>query len=477
MRHRSFSPRVLLVLVTSMALILPVAGSAASAPITPIGTFVDDDGNIHEGYIEAIAELGITLGCNPPDNDAYCPTLPVTRAQAASFVVRSLETLGPVPSVVDNAFVDDEGNVHEHDINVLADLGVTKGCDPPLNSKFCPNDTMTRSQMAAFLVRAFGYVADPGVNTFVDDDGSIFEPDIEALAAAGVTKGCNPPTNDMFCPNSPVLRDQMASFLGRALGLIPLPSPSVADAEFVTVFFMISQPSDLGPYLAAVARYVAAGTATPEVAIERLLAGPSDDEVNAQIPPFSSGIPAATSLNDVGVAGGVATVDLSGEFDDGGGSFSMFARLGQLTFTLVQFDDIDTVMLELDGVPVDVFSSEGIDISAGLDPDFFFGTGIVPELLNTSPAWWQHVESPLDIEGWSRAFEATFLYMVTDNDGLPLAEGFVTAGGGGPDFDEFTFSVPFDVDHRQLGALFLYTESAVDGSVEDLRETPIWLEP
>ena len=53
--------------------------------------------------------------------------------------------------------------------------------------------------------------------TFFDDDDSIFEADIEQLAASGITKGCNPPTNDKFCPKSNVTRGQMAAFLDRAL--------------------------------------------------------------------------------------------------------------------------------------------------------------------------------------------------------------------------------------------------------------------
>jgi hypothetical protein len=57
-------------------------------------------------------------------------------------------------------------------------------------------------------------VGDP----FWDDDGSVFEADIEALAAAGVTRGCNPPHNTRFCPEQPVTRGQMAAFLARALG-------------------------------------------------------------------------------------------------------------------------------------------------------------------------------------------------------------------------------------------------------------------
>lgn len=72
--------------------------------------------------------------------------------------------------------------------------------------------------MAAFLVRALGYVGDGGGDLFVDDDGSVFEGDIDRLATVGVTKGCNPPVNNKFCPNDFVTKSQMAAFLHRALG-------------------------------------------------------------------------------------------------------------------------------------------------------------------------------------------------------------------------------------------------------------------
>jgi hypothetical protein len=88
-----------------------------------------------------------------------------------------------------------------------------------LPAMFCPNDPVTRAQMAALLVRAFEYESPTGTDRFVDDNDSIFEADIEALAAAGITLGCNPPANDRFCPTDPVTRAQMASFLVRALDL------------------------------------------------------------------------------------------------------------------------------------------------------------------------------------------------------------------------------------------------------------------
>jgi hypothetical protein len=71
--------------------------------------------------------------------------------------------------------------------------------------------------MAAFLVRALDLPTGP-TNRFTDDDTSEFEPDIEALANAGVTLGCNPPVDDRYCPTEVVTRGQMAAFLHRALG-------------------------------------------------------------------------------------------------------------------------------------------------------------------------------------------------------------------------------------------------------------------
>jgi hypothetical protein len=85
---------------------------------------------------------------------------------------------------------------------------------------FCPGDPVTRGQMAALLVRAFDYPpTDPFADWFADDNDSEFEAEIEALAAAGITLGCNPPYNDRFCPGAPVTRGQIASFLVRLLDL------------------------------------------------------------------------------------------------------------------------------------------------------------------------------------------------------------------------------------------------------------------
>jgi hypothetical protein len=70
--------------------------------------------------------------------------------------------------------------------------------------------------MAAFLSRALGLRTPNGADTFVDDNESIIEDSIETLAAANITRGCNPPANDRFCPAATLNRGQMAAFLHRA---------------------------------------------------------------------------------------------------------------------------------------------------------------------------------------------------------------------------------------------------------------------
>ncbi len=190
------------------------------AVLPPGGSFIDDDGNVHEGSIEAIAAANITRGCNPPTNDRYCPNQTVNRQQMAAFLTRALT----LPATTTDYFTDDNDTLFENDINRLAAAGITTGCNPPVSDRFCPERPMTRGQMAAMLARAFNYPTST-TNRFIDDNGHLFEADIQRIAAQGVTLGCNPPANDRFCPNGLVTRDAMASFLTRAIGLTPTTPP------------------------------------------------------------------------------------------------------------------------------------------------------------------------------------------------------------------------------------------------------------
>jgi hypothetical protein len=125
-----------------------------------------------------------------------------------------------LPAAANDYFVDDDDSIFEADINALAASGITKGCS---SDGYCPDRRVTRGEMAAFLDRALTLPAAPP-DRFVDDDDSIFEASIDRLAAAGITAGCNPPANTEYCPNAYVTRGQMASFLSRALSL-PSPPP------------------------------------------------------------------------------------------------------------------------------------------------------------------------------------------------------------------------------------------------------------
>lgn len=113
-------------------------------------------------------------------------------------------------------FTDDNGNIFEGAIEAIAAERITLGCNPPANTHYCPDDLVTRGQMAIFLVRAFDYIDNGGGDLFVDDDGLVYEDAADQLKTAGVTQGCNPPANNRFCGNDLVTR-------GRWLGSSPVP--------------------------------------------------------------------------------------------------------------------------------------------------------------------------------------------------------------------------------------------------------------
>ena len=115
-------------------------------PETDTDFFIDDNGNFHEDAINRLAAAGITGGCGP---DRFCPRSDVKRDQMASFLVRAFD----LPATATDYFTDDEGNMHEANINALRASGITTGCTP---TTFCPSNVVTRAQMTAFLHRAVG---------------------------------------------------------------------------------------------------------------------------------------------------------------------------------------------------------------------------------------------------------------------------------------------------------------------------------
>jgi hypothetical protein len=148
-----------------------------------------------------------------------------------------------IPLEYGGVFFDDDATGYEYAIERIAAAGVTTGCNPPFGDAFCPSRSVTRAEMASFLARALALPATE-MSPFGDDDGSIHEPDIARLAAAGVTQGCGP---GRFCPAAAVTRGEMAAFLVRAGSL-----PAVESTDTFTDI-------DGHPFAAEIAALAAAG--------------------------------------------------------------------------------------------------------------------------------------------------------------------------------------------------------------------------
>ncbi|MGI9641698.1 MAG: right-handed parallel beta-helix repeat-containing protein [Acidimicrobiia bacterium] len=187
-------------------------GTGSSSPSVPAGTFRDTSNSVFFNDIEWLVDQGLTKGCNSA-GDKFCPDASLTRGQMAAFLVRALG----LKSSLNDPFVDDGDSIFEADIEKIAAAGITTGCNPPRNDRFCPDKVVTRGQMAAFLVRALSLKTTGIPNAFSDDNGSVFQAEVNALAHYGIARGCNPPSNTSFCPNKAVTRAQLAAFLHRAL--------------------------------------------------------------------------------------------------------------------------------------------------------------------------------------------------------------------------------------------------------------------
>ena len=184
-------------------------------------------GGVHKPAIDALAERGFFDGTECGE-DMFCPGDEMKRWTMAVWLVRVLDEAEP-PAATESSFADvDVGNRWLAHIKRLAELEVTTGClvDP---LRFCPDRSVNRAEMATFLERAFDLeAADPA--GFADTAGNFHEADIDALAAARITAGCASEPR-RYCPDQPVTRAEMATFLARALGLVEIPQPAPDDTD------------------------------------------------------------------------------------------------------------------------------------------------------------------------------------------------------------------------------------------------------
>lgn len=166
-------------------------------------------------YINSLYNSGITAGCG---GGSFCPEAAVTRSQMAIFIVRAVHGVDYVPPVATGVFGDVAiGSFGADYIEQLYADGITAGCG---GGNFCPDQEVSRSQMAIFLVRAThasGFVPPVATGLFNDVPVGSFAADyIEQLSIDGVTAGCG---DGNFCPNVIVSRAQMAVFITKAFNL------------------------------------------------------------------------------------------------------------------------------------------------------------------------------------------------------------------------------------------------------------------
>lgn len=149
----------------------------------------------------------------------------------------------PAPEAfIGSSFTDDDGSPHEADIERLVELGVTRGCS---ETEYCPQDSITRGQMAAFVRRYLDLPVASAAPTYTDTDGHLFSDDIEAITTAGIGFGCS---EFDYCPDAPLTREEMARFL---VGTFDIPLPASPTGVFDDI--------DANPYAAYIEAIEAVG--------------------------------------------------------------------------------------------------------------------------------------------------------------------------------------------------------------------------
>ena len=215
--------------------------TAAPAPATV--THYDDiaETGEHAAAVRALGATGAFIGTDCADRK-FCPDDPVSRWVMAVWLRRVAFGLNPSPDGP-SRFVDVESDAWWSPfVETLAELGVTQGCRLR-PARYCPDQPVTRAQMASFLTRAFGLpTAEPA--GYTDTVGNVHSDNIDALAAANITLGCST-RPARYCPDRPVTRAEMATFLARAVNLVPraeaVQEEPVRELERVGDLHLVSQ--------------------------------------------------------------------------------------------------------------------------------------------------------------------------------------------------------------------------------------------
>ena len=218
-----------------------------------------------------------------------------------------------------------------------------------------------------------------------------------------------------------------------------------------------------GPFLYPISVAPLGGTDQAGAALETLL----------EVTGFDTAIPEDSSVDSLALDGTTAVVDLSDEFASGGGTFSVLARLAQLTFTLTRLDGIDDVLLVEGSDPVTVFSAEGVVLDGPMTREDF--EDFVPGILVDFPAAGEEVPSTFEISGVAAAFEGVFQLEVLEGNTVVFAPEFASTGSG-VGFGSFEVEAPTDAAPGAHLTIRVWEFSAEDGSVISERFVPVTVE-
>lgn len=241
-----------------------------------------------------------------------------------------------------------------------------------------------------------------------------------------------------------------------ALSSVPL-TPNGLRAT--SVYFADSEAAHLLP----VTRYLRPDSGLARGAVTALLAGAQADDPRG----IGTAVPGGTRLLGISVRDSTATVDLSRAFESGAGSAGVRLRLAQLTYTLARLPNVGRVVVRIEGRPADVFSSEGLIVSGGLDPSEFPDLAPLdddPPIVLTEPVPGSTVRGPLVLKGSANVFEAHVGLRVRGAEGAVVVSSWTTAscGTGCRGTFEKTIELPDSV--RGVLMVEAFEPSAQDGS-------------
>jgi germination protein M len=249
----------------------------------------------------------------------------------------------------------------------------------------------------------------------------------------------------------------------------PTPTRTPADTMVIRAYFVLD--GDVGVEgLVPTLREVPKTTAVARAAMETLLRADilADDNL-------ASAIPVGTRLLGLTIRDGIATVDLSREFESGGGSASAFRRLGQVVYTLTQFSTVRAVLFQVEGKTVTTFGSEGIVLEGPQARKDF--EDLLPSIFVDRPAYGAAIGNPARITGNANVFEASFRIAILDGSGRTLVDDHAMATCGTGCRGTFDVTIPYTVSKAQWGTLRVFYGSAQDGSPQDIRDYTVWLTP